>query len=345
MATVPAEAYDAALRLIAERAQMLTLASGAAIALRESGLMVCRASAGTAAPVVGARFDGESGLSGECVRSARTLVCDDTESDPRVNLDVCRYLGIRSIAVLPICLEREVVGVFEAFSAHPGGFSGNEVATLESIRALIISVIGQVGPPPESPAAPALAARAVEAELPVALQRAEHRPASPFRPVEDCPSPVPFCGTIVPDLDDDLICEIEQRAESKPQTDLMPSASPSIEAESQRPGATRGSGLSAGTDPHGDLICEIEMCSAGRPRLLEPESHFVGTLSSFVPAAARPPEHSISRKLILTAVIVMMAGLVWLRWCNPTQQAARNAAERTLQPASTAPVSTSAAAD
>ncbi len=140
--SLTAECCDAALRLVAERAQMLTLAGGAAIALREGDLMVCRARAGTTAPVLGAQFDTQSGLSGECVRTARTLVCDDTENDPRVNLDVCRYLGIRSIAVLPVCLERDVVGVFEVFSAHPGGFSGNEVATLESVRDLITSVIG-----------------------------------------------------------------------------------------------------------------------------------------------------------------------------------------------------------
>ncbi len=333
-----AEGYDAALRLIAERVQMLTLASGAAIALREGDLMVCRASAGTKAPVLGAQFDTQSGLSGECVRSAKTLVCDDTESDPRVNLDVCRYLGIRSIAVLPICLERDVVGVFEVFSANPEGFSSTEIAILENVRDLIISVIG--GPRAECSAVSALDARAIEIEPPAApFQPIENRAASPIRPVKDNPPVVPFRGTIVPDPDDDLICEIEQRAESKPQSDLITSASQRIHAESQQLGATGGSALSAGADLDDDLICEIEMRSAGRPTPLEPEPHSADTLTSFVPAAARPPEHNVSRKLILAGVLVMLAGLVWLRWCNPAQQATRNGADSTPKAASTAPVS------
>lgn len=337
--SLTAEGYDAALRLIVERAQMLTLASGAAIALREGDLMVCRASAGTTAPTLGAQFDTQSGLSGECVRSARTLVCDDTESDPRVNLDVCRYLGIRSIAVLPICVERDVVGVFEAFSAHPGGFSGNEVATLESVRELITSIM-RPGSQPESPAASELGARAAEIEPPAApFQPIENRAASPIRPVKDNPPVAPFRGTIVPDPDDDLICEIEQRAESKPQSDLITSASQRIQAESQQLGATGGSALPAGADLDDDLICEIEMRSAGRPTPLEPEPHSADTLTSFVPAAARPPEHIVSRKLILAGVIVMLAGLVWLRWCNPAQRATRSAADSTPKAASTAPVS------
>src|SRR5215467_6827654 len=43
---------NAALQLLAERAQYITGASGAAIALREDGEMICRASAGPSAPAL-----------------------------------------------------------------------------------------------------------------------------------------------------------------------------------------------------------------------------------------------------------------------------------------------------
>jgi len=52
---------NAALQLLAERAQYITGASGAAIALREDEEMICRASAGPSAPALGAHLQVNSG--------------------------------------------------------------------------------------------------------------------------------------------------------------------------------------------------------------------------------------------------------------------------------------------
>src|SRR5690348_16942819 len=67
----------ATLQLLAERAQYITGATGAAIALRDHDEMVCRASAGSSAPEVGTQLQVNSGLSGESVRTRQTLRCDD----------------------------------------------------------------------------------------------------------------------------------------------------------------------------------------------------------------------------------------------------------------------------
>ncbi len=73
---------DAALQLLADRAQYITGASGAAIALRRAGRndMLCRASAGTNSPELGALLSAEFGLSGESVRTGQVLRCDDAQS-------------------------------------------------------------------------------------------------------------------------------------------------------------------------------------------------------------------------------------------------------------------------
>ena len=296
---VGAGVFDPELRLIAEQAQMLTLASGAAIALRQEELLVCRARAGNMAPALGAQLEVQSGLSGECVRSASTLVCADTENDSRVNLDVCRYLGIRSMAVLPICLGREVVGVFEVFAPKPGAFSGNEVAALESMRDLVISVIRPE--PQEESAGSALAARAAE----------EKPPAAGFRP------------SVIADPEDDLLCEIEQRAPAKSESTPQARAFQLIKAESQQPPALtpRVPAPFANPDPEDDLICEIEM----RPvRPAAPQAHPAHALRGFAPAPLNLPEHTISRKLIVAGVVVALIGLIWLRWCNRSPNAAAN---------------------
>jgi hypothetical protein len=128
---------DAALQLLTERAQYITGASGAAIALREGGEMTCRASAGSSAPEVGAHLQVESGLSGESVRTGQILRCDDAETDPRVNRESCRALGIASVVVMPLLREKEVIGVFELFSDKAHAFEERDLAALERMAEMI----------------------------------------------------------------------------------------------------------------------------------------------------------------------------------------------------------------
>jgi putative methionine-R-sulfoxide reductase with GAF domain len=116
---------EAALRLVVERAQTFTKASGAAIALRQNDEMVCRASAGDAPPV-GARLQVGSGFSGECVRAGRLLRCDDSETDTRVDRESCRVLGIRSMIATPVQANGAVAGLLEVFSPAPRAFADSD---------------------------------------------------------------------------------------------------------------------------------------------------------------------------------------------------------------------------
>ena len=81
---------DEVLQLVAERARTLTGADGVAIAMAEDDAIVCRAAAGNIAPEPGARLDPKSGFSGACLRTGGIVRCDDSEHDPRVNVQVCR---------------------------------------------------------------------------------------------------------------------------------------------------------------------------------------------------------------------------------------------------------------
>jgi GAF domain-containing protein len=113
---------DATLQLLAERAQYITGASGAAIALREGENMICCASAGPSAPELGTHLQIDSGLSAESVRTRKILHCDDAENDPRVNRESCRAFGIASVAVMPLARGEEVYGVFELLAGRPRAF-------------------------------------------------------------------------------------------------------------------------------------------------------------------------------------------------------------------------------
>ena len=128
---------DAALQLLVERAQYITGATGTALALPQGEEMVCRASAGSSAPAVGARLQVRSGLTGESLSRKQLLRCDNAEADPRVNLEACRALGIASIVVLPLLRrDGEVRGLFELFSDHPYAFEERDLIALERMAEL-----------------------------------------------------------------------------------------------------------------------------------------------------------------------------------------------------------------
>jgi len=132
---------DEVLQLVSERALTLTGADGVAVAMAEGDAIVCRAAAGTVVPESGARLDPKSGFSGACLRSGGIVRCDDTEHDLRVNVEVCRGLGTRSIVAVPIASVHGTIGLLEAFSAEPYGFNDSDVRSLKLLAELILAAM------------------------------------------------------------------------------------------------------------------------------------------------------------------------------------------------------------
>ena len=129
--------FNGALHLITERALSLTGASGAALALLTDSRMVCRSSTGEPALLLGTPVDSKQGLSGECVRSGRTVMCEDTETDTRVDPEVCRSLGIGSILAAPILSDFRVVGLLEVFSSQSRAFTAIHETALDRLVELV----------------------------------------------------------------------------------------------------------------------------------------------------------------------------------------------------------------
>ncbi|HET7440927.1 MAG TPA: GAF domain-containing protein [Terriglobales bacterium] len=148
----PADGSDvnAALKLITQRALVLTRAAGAAIALNHKGSMICRASAGTTAPSPGCPLDVSSGFSAECIRTGKALRCDDSESDPRVDVLTCRRIGVRSILAAPILFGQNVVGLLEVFSPQQRAFNDEHLAVAERLAQAVL----RTPPPAPKPVPP-----------------------------------------------------------------------------------------------------------------------------------------------------------------------------------------------
>lgn len=141
----PAEiSLEPAIRVIAERAQALTGATGAAIALRKGNEIVCRARTGRTAPDLGVRLQTDSGVSAECVRTGEVVLCNDAERNPRVDLASCRRLGVRSILAAPLRHFRRTLGVFEVLSGAPYAFDNGDVATMQLLSSMMVAAISRL---------------------------------------------------------------------------------------------------------------------------------------------------------------------------------------------------------
>ena len=127
---VPQFALAPAIGAITERAQVLTGATGAAIALRRGEEVICRARAGRTAPDLGVRLQTDSGISAECMRSGEIVLCSDAHSSPRADQATCERLGVRSILAAPLRQLHQTLGIFEVLSPTPNAFDSQDVATM-----------------------------------------------------------------------------------------------------------------------------------------------------------------------------------------------------------------------
>jgi N-acetylmuramoyl-L-alanine amidase/putative methionine-R-sulfoxide reductase with GAF domain len=132
---------DEVLQLVAERAVATTGADGVAIALAEGDQIVCRASSGSIAPDAGARLNPNSGFSGACFRSGQVIRCDDSENDPRVNVQNARRMQARSMIAVPLAGQRSVLGLLEAFSYDAHAFNDTDVRGMQLLAELILSAM------------------------------------------------------------------------------------------------------------------------------------------------------------------------------------------------------------
>ncbi len=141
---------ESALVRIAQRAQAITRAGGAAIGLLQEDAIICRASSGTCAPPVGSCIGPESRISRECIRLRRPLHCDDAETDGRVDSQTCRQLGLRSFMVAPLEYESDVLGIIGIFSPQPFAFDHGDSAVVQRIAQTVVGTLSAARHQPAS---------------------------------------------------------------------------------------------------------------------------------------------------------------------------------------------------
>jgi diguanylate cyclase (GGDEF)-like protein/PAS domain S-box-containing protein len=116
---------------ICEQAATVTGAESAVIELRDGDEMVYRSGTASMRRHLGLRLPVDGSFSGLSATTGETLVCMDTELDPRVNAEATRAVGVRSLIAAPLRHGSAIVGVLKVLSPEPGKFSMDEAGALE----------------------------------------------------------------------------------------------------------------------------------------------------------------------------------------------------------------------
>ncbi|HCT60782.1 MULTISPECIES: sensor domain-containing diguanylate cyclase [Acidobacterium] len=131
----------AVIQCAAESVQQLTHAGAAIVEMAEGDQMVYRAATGFATACLGLRLKREGSLTGLCIQNGQMLICSDSETDPRVDRDACRRVGLRSMVVAPLFFHQSPVGVLKIASPLPDAFREQDMAVLDSMCELIASAM------------------------------------------------------------------------------------------------------------------------------------------------------------------------------------------------------------
>ncbi|MFL5353322.1 ATP-binding protein [Archangium sp.] len=160
---------DVVMRLIAERAMILCGAGGAAVGIIEGEEMYYRVCTGYSKQFEGARLAIASTMAGTSVLRGEVMRTDDTERDPRANVDAARRLKVRSMLNVPLKRDNQTVGVLSIVSQVPFAFVDSDERTLELMAGLLGAAMGNAA---EHAAKQALMTEV--ASIVTALQETQH---------------------------------------------------------------------------------------------------------------------------------------------------------------------------
>jgi hypothetical protein len=132
---------DGSSSLIAERIRKVTGAEGAAIGILESDTLIYRAGSGILAHQAGVALRPEATLSASTLLHDAILRCPDAGTDFRVNPEIAKRLGIRSLISVPVFHDGKTAGSLELVFASANAFHEQDVRTCQLMAGLITEAL------------------------------------------------------------------------------------------------------------------------------------------------------------------------------------------------------------
>jgi diguanylate cyclase (GGDEF)-like protein/PAS domain S-box-containing protein len=127
----------AVMQRIADRTRELTGGTSAAVRLLDGDALVCGATSGAPEIQNPHRLPIGDNLSGHAMRSGRSLLCLDTETDPRVDAALSRSRGVRSIIAVPLLHAGQAVGLLLLYGSEANAFGEPDITLMELLSVIL----------------------------------------------------------------------------------------------------------------------------------------------------------------------------------------------------------------
>lgn len=127
--------------LIARRILALTSANGVSISLVDNGFLDCVAEAGTPAKIPGSTLTSHSLVATERLKSGQIFESENSQTDLRLDIELCRKTGVGSLVAAPVLRFGEIAGLVEVRWSKPNGFSEFDLRTFRLMAGLITGAL------------------------------------------------------------------------------------------------------------------------------------------------------------------------------------------------------------
>jgi periplasmic protein TonB len=140
-------ALDWVLQEIVQQSRLATTATGAFIGLLRARKIVCQATSGSNAGEFVTYLNRDRRMVDSCLSTGMVQICRDSETSEELDGSICRYLGARSVVIVPILGAEDTekkLGVFGIFSPQADAFSNGSIVALQSLSRRIADAMAQV---------------------------------------------------------------------------------------------------------------------------------------------------------------------------------------------------------
>ncbi len=131
----------AAASLIANRLLTLSRASGVSISLITDGYLDCVAEVGLPAKVPGSCVSSHSLVATERLKYGSVFESDNSQTDMRLDIQLCRNVGVGSLVAAPVHRFGEIAGLVEVRWDRPIGFGESELRTCRLMAGLVTGTL------------------------------------------------------------------------------------------------------------------------------------------------------------------------------------------------------------
>ena len=132
---------EAVMELVLARSQALTGADGAMVGLVEGDELLARAASGISAGLVGRRRPLRETVARAAIEGGVPLLISDCETDPRINRELQKLTGDKSLICVPLFQGEQVIGALNVLSSSETRLTERDRQTMEMMSVILSAAV------------------------------------------------------------------------------------------------------------------------------------------------------------------------------------------------------------